>query len=89
MQHEVTQALGPIEFSEAELAYAAEINAHNPPGNSTAVAQHLGLSPEQQQQALIGDIFYNIDVGRVFKASTDVSDLSKNSTLWRQQMENG
>ncbi len=76
LQHEVMQAIGPIEFTGAELAYAAEINAHNPPGNSAAVAQHLGLTQEQQQQDLIGDIFHNIDVGRVFKASTDVGDLS-------------
>jgi aminobenzoyl-glutamate utilization protein B len=76
LQHGVMQALGPIEFTEAERAYAAEINAHNPPGNITAVAQHLGLTREQQQQPLIGDIFHNIAVGRVFKASTDVGDLS-------------
>jgi aminobenzoyl-glutamate utilization protein B len=75
LQHEVMQALGPITFTEAEHAYAAEINSHNAPGNSTAMAQYLGLTSEQQQP-LIGDIFHNVDVGRVMKASSDVGDLS-------------
>ncbi len=76
LQHEVMQALGPIQFTEEEQAYAAKINANNPPGNSTVIAHHLDLTPEQQQQPLVGDIFHNIDIGRIFKASTDVGDLS-------------
>ena len=76
LQHEVMQALGPIQFTEEEQAYAAKINANNPPGNSTAIAHHLDLTSEQQQQPLVGDIFHNMDIGRIFKASTDVGDLS-------------
>ena len=89
LQYEVMQALGGIEFTDEEQAYAAEINRNNPPGNSAAMRRTLRLSAEQAQQALIGDVFPSMDEGEVMMASTDVGDLSwrvpvsmLNTTCW-------
>ncbi|MGB0384939.1 MAG: amidohydrolase [Ardenticatenaceae bacterium] len=76
LQHEAMQAIGPIEFTPSEQAYAAEINGNNPPGNSMMITKYMGLSPDQLNNALIGDVFASPDNGRIFPASTDVGDLS-------------
>ena len=89
LQTEVMEQLGGIEFSAEEQAYAAEINANNPPGNAQMIAAYMGLSPAQATQPLIGDVFPSADEGRVFPASTDVGDMSwkvplsmLNTTCW-------
>lgn len=76
LQYEVMQALGPINFTTEEQAYAAEINANNPPGNSQMMARYMGLSPSQASQALIGDVFPSVDEGMILPASSDVGDMS-------------
>ena len=76
LQHEVMQSLGGIEFTDAEIAYAAEINANNPPGNSQMIAHYMGLPLSKANQPLIGDVFLSVDEGDVFPASTDVGDMS-------------
>ncbi|MCA9995201.1 MAG: amidohydrolase [Anaerolineales bacterium] len=89
LQYEVMQSLGPIQFTAEEMAYAAEINANNPPGNSQMIAQYMGLSPAQANQPLVGDVFPSVDIGRIFPASSDVGDMSwrvplsmLNTTCW-------
>ncbi len=76
LQHEVMQAIGPIEFTDEEMAFAAEINANNAPGNAEAMAKRMGLKGEAAKRPLIGDIFHDLDKGRVMMASTDVGDMS-------------
>ena len=76
LQHESMQAIGSIEFTAEEEAYATEINSNNPPGNSVTVGSYMGLAPHQLNRPLIGDVFASPDAGRVFPVSTDVGDLS-------------
>ena len=76
LQHQAMQAIGPIDFTAEEQAYAAEINANNPPGNKTMIMNYMGLAPHQLNDSLIGDVFGSVDKGRIFPASTDVGDLS-------------
>ncbi len=89
LQYEVMQAIGPIEFTAEEQAFAAEINSNNLPGNSAVIAEYMGLASNQFKTALIGDVFPSVDEGKVFPASTDVGDLSwrvpvsmLNTTCW-------
>jgi aminobenzoyl-glutamate utilization protein B len=76
LQHKVMQAIGPMDFTAEEEAYAAEINSNNPPGNSMMIMNYMGLAPHQLNKPLIGDVFPCVDEGRIFPASTDVGDLS-------------
>ena len=89
VQTAVMEQLGGIDFSDEEMAYAAEINANNAPGNSGMIASYMGLPPEVASQPLIGDVFASPDEGRIFPASTDVGDMSwkvplsmLNTTCW-------
>ncbi len=89
VQTAVMAELGGIDFSDEEMAYAAEINANNAPGNSQTLAAYMGVSPEIASQPLIGDTFAPSDEGLVFPASTDVGDMSwqvplsmLNTTCW-------
>ncbi|MEM7346959.1 MAG: amidohydrolase, partial [Chloroflexota bacterium] len=76
VQYEAMQEIGPIEFTEEEQAYAADINKNNPPGNSAIISSYMGLSPSQISQPLIGDVFPSLDEGKIFPASSDVGDMS-------------
>lgn len=89
LQHEVMQALGPIEFSESEMTYAQTINDHNSPNNQQFVTHMFSQTGYKVTTPLIGDVFPSMDEGDVFPASTDVGDLSwkapvsmLNTTCW-------
>jgi metal-dependent amidase/aminoacylase/carboxypeptidase family protein len=64
VQAGVMDQLGSINFSDEEVAFAAEINRHNPPGNQKALETLFKLPPEISQKPLIGDHLPNIDEGR-------------------------
>ncbi|MCA9986760.1 MAG: amidohydrolase [Anaerolineales bacterium] len=81
VQYEAMQQLGPIQFTEAEMAYAAEINAKFPESNTQFLINHMGMDPETARQPLIGGIFPSLDKGAVFPASSDVGDLSRLTPL--------
>ena len=76
VQFAAMQEIGGIEFTDEELAYAAEVNANNAPGNSDYVARSLGLNSAETLAPIIGDIFPSLDEGKIHTASTDVGDLS-------------
>lgn len=76
LQHTAMQELGPIDFSEEELAYASEINANNPPGNADFVARSMGMAPNDLTDSLLGSVYPSDDEGKIMTGSTDVGDLS-------------
>ena len=89
LQYKAMQEIGPINFTADEMAYAAEINANNPPGNSDGVAGTIGIPPNELTDPLLGGYCPSLDEGKLITASTDVGDLSwkapvsmLNTTCW-------
>jgi aminobenzoyl-glutamate utilization protein B len=70
------QKLGPIEFTEVEMAYAAEVNAKNPPGTRQFMQSNFNLTDEETEMALLGQVREANDASRVMTGSTDVGDIS-------------
>jgi aminobenzoyl-glutamate utilization protein B len=70
------QELGPLDFTEAELAYAQTITDGYPAGVREAGLRVAGLSPDLARQALNGDVHPASDEGKVMSGSTDVGDVS-------------
>ena len=76
IQYETMQMIGPIEYSEDELAYAAEINRNNPPGNSKFVQKFVETSDEEMAAPMLGEVREANDADMVMTGSTDVGDVS-------------
>ncbi|MEM9775886.1 MAG: amidohydrolase, partial [Chloroflexota bacterium] len=76
LQHEIMQRLGPIEFTPQEMAYAAEINAQNPPGVREYLKEEAGLTDEEAEMPLLGQVREANDADDVMTGSTDVGDVS-------------
>ncbi|MFT5196950.1 MAG: aminobenzoyl-glutamate utilization protein B [Cellvibrionaceae bacterium] len=76
LQYEVMQKLGPIEFTELEMAYAAEINAQNPPGVREFLKTRMKLTDEEAAMPLLGQARESNDADDVMTGSTDVGDIS-------------
>lgn len=76
LQHEVMQKLGPIEFTEHEMVYAAEINDKNPPGMREFLKERMKLTDEEAEMPLLGQVREANDAGDVMTGSTDVGDVS-------------
>lgn len=76
LQHEVMQKLGPITFTEEELAYADKINGQNPPGMRSVLQNRLNLTDKETVQPLLGEVREANDADYVMTGSTDVGDVS-------------
>ena len=81
LQYQAMQEIGPIEFSEEELAFADAINKNNPPGVDTMVAKQIGLPPGQQPPPMVAGPYPSLDIGDLSTGSTDVGDLSWQTPL--------
>lgn len=82
LQHEAMKVIGPVEFTEEEMAYAQEIYNQYPEGSAEGNAKVLGMPPELVAgRPLIGDNFLSLDEGFVMTGSTDVGDLSWKTPL--------
>lgn len=83
LQYEAMQAIGPIHFTEQEMAFAQEINDHYPDENARDLFAHLTVPKELEErvrelegQPLIGDNLPAMDAGHIGTGSTDVGDVS-------------
>lgn len=76
LQHEVMQKLGPIEFTQEEMAYAEKINSQNPPGARSFLQNRIKITAEEAAQPLLGQVREANDIGEVMTGSTDVGDIS-------------
>ncbi len=76
LQYEVMQALGGIQFTEDERAYAAEINAHFGDANVKTLVERYGVAAGAAKQPLIGDVWPSNDKALVSPGSTDMGDMS-------------
>jgi len=68
--------IGPIEWTEDELAFARQVNQGYPAGTAQAILGGYGLPAELAQEPLLGMNFPSSDEGKVQTGSTDVGDLS-------------
>jgi aminobenzoyl-glutamate utilization protein B len=87
LQYEAMRLIGPIEFTEEEIAFAQAINDAFPGTNSDYVdnaIEHYKPPPEiveefdgYRDQPLWGGIFPSLDENIIATGSTDVGDLSQ------------
>jgi len=77
--HAALEALGPIEFTEEEHAFARTIVDAFPPSLRESLIAKRELPPELVNDALNGDVWPPQGVGEVGSGSTDVSDVSWNT----------
>lgn len=89
LQYQMMQQIGPIAFTDEELAFAAEVNSNMPDGNREFVAKIFQIPEEKVGHDLIEDVLPAQDDGYVLPGSTDVGDLSwiaplsmLNTTCW-------
>ena len=76
LQYEVMRRLGNLAFTEAEQAYAAEINQHFGDANVKTLIERYGVPPAVAQQPLIGEVFPSADKDYVSPGSSDMGDMS-------------
>lgn len=76
LQYEALKVIGPIHFTEEEMAYAQKINDHFPPENMADLFNNYPLPEEVRGIPLLGDNYPALDEGKVGTGSTDVGDLS-------------
>jgi aminobenzoyl-glutamate utilization protein B len=76
LQYAAMQYVGEIEFSEEEKRFAQTINDQIPKEIVEGVLQSVNLPREKWGQALYGDNFPSLDIGKVETGSTDVGDVS-------------
>ena len=82
LQYEAMKLIGPIEFSDEEMAYAWQIYGQYPEGSAEANATSCGADPEiVAGSPLIGENFPAMDEGFVMTGSTDVGDMSWKTPL--------
>lgn len=86
IHYEQMKLIGPITYTEEELAFAAEINRQvgHDPQDTRQYLEKSSLPPEIKthaltlaDQPLIGEVFPALDEGHVGGGSTDVGDLSR------------
>ena len=95
LMEKVMQTLGPIEFTQEEIAYAQKINDAFPGSNADYIedkvvtlqipAEQAELLRKHKDLPLLGANFPPMDGGIVFKGATDVGDLSQvapTGALW-------
>ncbi len=68
--------LGPLEFTDEEVAYAREIADAFPEGLRRGVLSSDNLPESLMAEGLSGDVWPIRDAGKVLPGSTDVSDVS-------------
>jgi aminobenzoyl-glutamate utilization protein B len=86
LHYEAMQLIGPIEFTDEEMAYAQTINDNFPTTNSENIdwlIEDNNPSPESverldqyRDKPLVGENFPALDEGFIMTGSTDVGDLS-------------
>ena len=81
LQYEAMKIVGPIEYSEEEVAYAEEINAAYPKGAAERLVSVMGLPREVENEPLLGVNYPALDEGKVSPGSTDVGFLSWHTPL--------
>ncbi len=81
LQYKAMQAIGPIQFTDEEMAFAAAINANNPPGVDAMVASQIGLPAGEKPQPMEAAPYPSLDIGQLSTGSTDVGDLSWQAPL--------
>ncbi|MEM7334136.1 MAG: amidohydrolase, partial [Chloroflexota bacterium] len=89
LQYDVMQEIGPIEFTEEEIAYAEAVNNNMPAGNQAFVTQMYQIPEENAHLPLVGAVLPTKDESFILSGSTDVGDLSwiaplsmLNTTCW-------
>jgi len=75
------QVIGPIQWTDAELDYAREINRGYPTGTAEANLSGYGFPLSLASQPILSDNYAPADEGRVLTGSTDVGDLSWKTPL--------
>jgi aminobenzoyl-glutamate utilization protein B len=81
LQYANMEVIGPIDFTEEEMAQAAEINAGYPPGTTSACAMSFNMSPSLFDAPLLAKNYAPMDKGMLITGSTDVGDLSWKTPL--------
>lgn len=88
LHYEAMELIGPIPFTEAELAYAQQINSAFPDNKPEDVFHDLQIPDEWQAhidalkgQPLIGENFPAMDQAQIETGSTDVGDVSQITPL--------
>ena len=76
LQYDVMSALGGINFTAAEQAYAAEINENFGEANVKTLVERYGVDPAAAARPLIGDVLPSADKGYVSPGSSDMGDMS-------------
>jgi len=72
----VLEELGPMEFTDAERAYAKVITDAFPEPVRAGLIESHGLPKRLLDESLTGEIFPPLDKGKVMPGSTDVADVS-------------
>lgn len=82
-QYENMRIIGPIEFSQEEIDYAAQVNSAFPDKDTGKVFHHFRVPSDQRdrveslrEQPLIGENFPGWDEDHIGTGSTDVGDVS-------------
>ena len=83
LQYKAMQEIGPIPFTEDEIAFARQINEAFPPENPQKLFDHLrvpdafkALTESLKGQPLIGENLPSMDEDHIGTGSTDVGDVS-------------
>ena len=76
LQYDVMCDLGGIEFTDAEKAYAAEINQLFGDANVKTLQERYGVDANAAERPLIGDVLPSRDKGYVSPGSSDMGDMS-------------
>ena len=76
LQFDVMSALGGIDFTAAEQAYAADINENFGEANIKTLVERYGVDPAAAARPLIGDVLPSADKGYVSPGSSDMGDMS-------------
>lgn len=81
LQYEAMKVIGPIQYTEEEIAYAEEINGAYPKGAVEKLVNQMGLPREVENRPLLGENYPALDEGKVLPGSTDVGFLSWRTPL--------
>jgi aminobenzoyl-glutamate utilization protein B len=76
LQYQAMQAVGPIQFTPEEKAYAEEINSQYPKEVLAHLFSSFKLPERLGGQSLLGENFPSLDESKIETYSTDVGDLS-------------
>lgn len=81
LQFENMQVIGPIHWTDEELAYARTINEGYPEGTDRANLASGNFPVEWMDGPLLGQNYPALDEGQIMTGSTDVGDLSWKAPL--------